>query len=160
MPLNVTIAVFPRRRRSSSTTSAISPPAMTNGPDVPATDSAELESSARGPSSGTGAEIRRCSTVRYLSPLLTLGSTCEFSLNSFQLIRPSASGEDLTALSYCRRNVSPSRRSTTRVPPIILASKPGANGANHSPWCLCTASLIAVSFAAAPVSRCGSIDDQ
>ena len=78
----------------------------------------------------------------YWSPFFRLGSTCVFSLNSFQEIRPRASGEEETAAACSLRRVAPSRRSTSLVPPTRRASKPGANGAIHRPPDRCTVSLI------------------
>ena len=71
-----------------------------------------------------------------------------FSLNSFQLIRPIASGDELAAASSSARSVAPPRRPTTLVPPTIRASKPGAADGIQMPPRAWTASPIRASFAA------------
>ena len=105
--------------------------------------SLSLESCASSPTaSATGASRMSRSSCTYRSPNCSLGSTWVFSLNSFQLMRPSTSGDDATAAAYSSRNVAPSRRSTARVPPTIRASNPGANGATQRPPRECTRSAI------------------
>ena len=77
--------------------------------------------------------------VKYANPFALLGSMCEFSLNSFQLMIPSAEGLVAAAVAHDARYVAPSRRSTVELPPTRRASNPGATGAIHLPLAAATA---------------------
>ncbi len=96
------------------------------------------EPSVSGGARTVGPRMRLVNSFNALSPYRSLGSTWVFSLNSFHEISPSASGEDETAALYSARNVWPSRRGTSRVPPTSWALKPGAKGAIQRPPDLCT----------------------
>ena len=94
-------------------------------PTVPVPSGA-LES--KSPIAGGFASRRSARFRSACAPYRRLGSIALFSLNSFQLINPTASGDEDTAASYSRRNVSPSARGTTVWPPIRRASNPGRPG--------------------------------
>ena len=67
------------------------------------------------------------------APKRSLGSMWVFSLNSFQLISPIASGWERRAAANRVAQGAPARRSTTFFPPTRRASKPGATGAIQRP---------------------------
>ena len=86
-----------------------------------------LESERHGCRDGRAGERRDRPQSRVA--VVQLGSMWVFSLNSFQLIRPTAWGTDARAPFHWSRRVSPPRRPTTDSPPKSRASNPGAAGA-------------------------------
>ena len=83
-----------------------------------------------------------------------------FSVNSFQEMSPSTSGDELVAASISRSSVPAPERVTTVLPPIARASNPGAADGIHNPPRAWTALPRSVSFSTYPGKVDGLTDDQ